>query len=177
MATSQFLVLGRVGHRHDYEETLLTVGSPGNPLGPKFTLSPSPRNDNHFLSFSIEPTCRRLPFTPQASRSHPPRAYLLAKQVHYLDVTSAFSWSVPALSDLQSELGISVVGGMVNDDEVTTEAVAKSGITNLGQLGPIEFYEELGRSFVFVGVGRPRISPSPWDALCMGVPVSVSRVM
>ena len=63
---------------------------------------------------------------------------------------------------------------MVDDDEVTTKALEGVGITNLGRLGKIEFYEELGRSFVFLGVGRPRISPSPWDALCMGLPVSHS---
>jgi hypothetical protein len=147
------------------------TGSPGNPLGPKFTLSPSPRNPNHFLSMSIEPTCRRLPFTPHTTRSHPPRAYLLAKQVHYLDDTPAFSWTLQALADLQRDLHISIVGGMADDDEFTRKSVEEYGIKNFGQLGKMEFYEELGRSFVLVGVGRPRISPSPWDALCMGVPV------
>lgn len=60
---------------------------------------------------------------------------------------------------------------MEDDDEFTRKSVEEYGITNFGQLGKMEFYEELGRSFVLVGVGRPRISPSPWDALCMGVPV------
>lgn len=149
-----------------------SLTSPGNPLGAQFTLSPSPRNDNHFLSFSIEPTCHRLPFVPHSRRAKPPQAYLLAKQVHYLDDTPAFSWTLPALVDLEREFGISVVGGMVDDDEVTSAAVHAAGLTNLGRLGKMEFYEELATSFVLVGVGRPRISPSPWDALCMGLPVS-----
>ncbi|WWD21842.1 hypothetical protein CI109_106330 [Kwoniella shandongensis] len=143
---------------------------PGNPLGPKFTLSPSPRNDNHFLSYSIEPTCRRLPYLPQSQRSKPPQAYLLAKQIHYLDDTPAFSWTLPALIDLQREFKIKVVGGMTDDDEVTAKAVQKIGLTNLGKLGKIDFYTQLAQSSVLIGVGRPRISPSPWDALCMGVP-------
>ncbi|RSH93084.1 hypothetical protein EHS25_007437 [Saitozyma podzolica] len=143
---------------------------PGNPLGAQFTLSPSPRNNNHFLSFSIEPTCHRLPFVPHSRRANPPQAYLLAKQVHYLDDTPAFSWTLPALVDLEREFGISVLGGMVDDDEATSAAVKAAGLTNLGRLGKMEFYEELASSFVLVGVGRPRISPSPWDALCMGLP-------
>jgi hypothetical protein len=61
---------------------------------------------------------------------------------------------------------------MVNDDGDTAAAVEAAGLKNLGQLGKIDFYKELARSFVLIGVGRPKISPSPWDALCMGVPVS-----
>ncbi|WVQ84839.1 hypothetical protein IAT38_006996 [Cryptococcus sp. DSM 104549] len=143
---------------------------PGNPLGPAFTLSPSPRNPNHFLSYSIEPTCRRLPYLPPALRSSPPQAYLLAKQMNYLDDTPKFSWTLPALVGLQDELGIQVVAGMKNDDEETAKRVEEIGLRNLGPLGKLEFYAQLAKSFVFIGVGRPRISPSPWDALCMGVP-------
>jgi hypothetical protein len=39
-------------------------------------------------------------------------------------------------------------------------------------LNKTEFYTQLAMSSVLVGVGKPRISPSPWDALCMGVPAS-----
>ena len=60
---------------------------------------------------------------------------------------------------------------MVNDDETTFTAVEESGVVNFGHLDKMEFYEALAGSFVLVGVGRPRISPSPWDALCMGLPV------
>ncbi|WVR07919.1 hypothetical protein IAU60_004962 [Kwoniella sp. DSM 27419] len=143
---------------------------PKNPLGAQFTLSPSPRNDNHFLSYSIEPTCRRLPWLDPGKRAHPPQAYLLAKQMHYLEDKPEFSWSLPALVDLQNKYGIKIVAGMTDDDEETSAKVKAIGLTNFGRLGKIEFYEALARSFVFVGVGRPRISPSPWDALCMGVP-------
>ncbi|ODN76400.1 hypothetical protein L198_08084 [Cryptococcus wingfieldii CBS 7118] len=152
--------------------------TPGNPLGPKFTLSPSPLNDNFFLSYSIEPTCLRLPFIPHSSRPKPPQAYLLAKQIDYLspfshndrDPYAQFAWTLPFLSGLQEEFNISVVGGMRDDNETMRGLVEESGIRNLGELGVVEFYEQLAESFVLVGVGQPRISPSPWDALCMGVP-------
>lgn len=92
--------------------------------------------------------------------------------MHYLDDTPAFSWTLPALMELQDEFGIQVVAGLKDDDPVTAKAVEDIGLKNLGRLGVMEFYEQLSKSFVLLGVGRPRISPSPWDALCMGVPVS-----
>ncbi|WRT69874.1 uncharacterized protein IL334_006865 [Kwoniella shivajii] len=141
-----------------------------NPLGNQFTLSPSPRNDNYFLSYSIEPTCRRLPSLPMSLRHDPPQAYLLAKQMHYLENSTAFSWTLETLKHLEVKYDIKVVGGMTEDDDSTKERLKQIGIENLGRLGKIQFYEQLSKSFVFLGVGRPRISPSPWDALCMGVP-------
>ncbi|WWC73904.1 uncharacterized protein I206_107876 [Kwoniella pini CBS 10737] len=141
-----------------------------NPLGEQFTLSPSPRNNNYFLSYSIEPTCRRLPSLPTSERSHPPQAYLLAKQIKYLEDTPRFSWTLEALAKLQDDYGIKVVAGMTDDDEVISQQVKEAGLTNLGRLNKLDFYLQLSKSFVFIGVGQPRISPSPWDALCMGVP-------
>ncbi|EIW71341.1 hypothetical protein TREMEDRAFT_42765 [Tremella mesenterica DSM 1558] len=142
----------------------------GNPLGPTFTLSPFAKTPNTLMSLSIEPTCKRLPYLPSAYRPHPPQAWLLAKQVHYLDNTTAFSWTLEALTGLQKEFGIHVKGGMVDDDAETLKRVKAANIENVGRLGKIEFYEELAKSSVLIGVGRPRISPSPWDALCVGVP-------
>lgn len=78
---------------------------------------------------------------------------------------------------LQDEFGIQIVAGLKDDDPVTAKAVADIGLKNLGRLGVMEFYEQLSKSFVLLGVGRPRISPSPWDALCMGVPVGGQRML
>jgi hypothetical protein len=148
-----------------------TESSPGNPLGPEFTLSPSSLNDNHFLSYSIEPTCRRLPFRSASPRASPPQAYLLAKDVIYLVDKPKFSWTLPALKALEAEFRIQVVGGMRTVNAEAAKAVQAAGIKNVGLLSKIDFYKMLSSSFVLVGVGQPRISPSPWDALCMGVPV------
>jgi hypothetical protein len=93
--------------------------------------------------------------------------------VDYLDSLPETAWTIPLLSSLQDEFGIKVVGGMDNNDGVTNRLIENYGMTNFGQLGKFDFFEHLSRSFVLVGVGRPKISPSPWDALCMGVPVSV----
>ncbi|WVN87446.1 uncharacterized protein L203_102627 [Cryptococcus depauperatus CBS 7841] len=143
---------------------------PGNVLGADFTLSPSPHNPNHLLSYSIEPVCRQLSSLLPSDRAHPSQAYLLAKQMHYLDNSSLFSWTLIALKGLEETFGIKVVGGIREDDEETKKEFEKLGLKNLGELDQMEFYRQIARSFVLVGVGRPRISPSPWDALCVGVP-------
>lgn len=141
-----------------------------HPLGANFTISPAP-NNNHFLGYSIEPTCASLPKADASTRGQPPQAFLLAKQSHYLDSAPEFAWSIPALSQLQSKQRVVVAGGMVDDDSRVTKKIKAAGLRNYGKLGKIDFYEQLAKSFVLLGVGRPRISPSPWDALCMGVPV------
>jgi hypothetical protein len=91
----------------------------------------------------------------------------------YLDDKPGFSWTLPLLGELQVALDISVVGGIVDDSAVTASKLQAVGITNFGQLGKLEFYGAMANSFVLIGVGAPRISPSPWDALCMGVPVRI----
>lgn len=160
-----------------WSEFTLTVYSPGNPLGPQFTLSPSPRNNNHFLSFSIEPTCRRLPYLPHEDRAYPPQAYLLTKQMRYFDPDNTFqgffAWTIPGLGNIQRKLRIRITGGINRDNEDLSKEYDRAGLHNVGQLDKIGFYNQLARSFVLVGIGKPRISPSPFDAMCMGVPVSI----
>jgi hypothetical protein len=143
--------------------------SPGNPLGKEFTLSPFLRNDNFHLPLSIEPTCRSI---PAPKKPHIKHAYLLTKQMRYLVDEPAFSWTIPGLAGIQQRLGIKILGGIKIDREEVAQYYDESGLTNLGELDKAEFYRHLGMSSVLVGIGRPRISPSPWDALCMGVPVS-----
>jgi hypothetical protein len=146
--------------------------SPGNPLGKDFTLSPFIRNDNFHLSLSVEPTCKRLPYLDPNQRAKPKHAYLLAKDTKYLVDEPKFSWTIPGLAKIQHRLGIKVLAGMKVDRPEVEESFEQHGLTNVGQLNKTEFYRQLAISSVLVGVGRPRISPSPWDALCMGVPVS-----
>lgn len=146
------------------------TSSARNPLGEQFTLSPSPLNNNTLLSYSIEPSCRRIPLLSPHERAHPPQAYLLAKQGTYF-LEGQFVWSIPYFGHLRRSLGINIIGGMNNDNETIAAQFDRAGVTNYGRMDKMKFYEKLGQSFVLLGVGKPRISPSPWDALCMGVPV------
>ena len=175
MEIAKLLVLGRVS-------SLLVpnqlIKSPGNPLGKDFTLSPFIRNDNFHLSLSIEPTCKRIPTLSESQKPKIKHAYMLAKQMVYLNGT-AFSWTIPGLAKIQDRLGIKILGGMKKQLPELAELVKEfeqHDLTNLGQLNKMEFYTQLAMSSVLIGVGQPRISPSPWDALCMGVPVSLSPI-
>jgi hypothetical protein len=167
MALVKFLVLGRVS------DSFLTSAhkfSPGNPLGSQFTLSPFFRNDNFHLSLSIEPTCKTIPTLRPAQKPKFKHAYLLSKQMRYMTGTT-FSWTIPGLAEIQRRLNIKILGGMKDDRPLLADLFVLHNLTNLGQLNKTEFYTQLAMSSVLVGVGKPRISPSPWDALCMGVPV------
>ncbi|KAE9392831.1 hypothetical protein BT96DRAFT_967329 [Gymnopus androsaceus JB14] len=63
---------------------------------------------------------------------------------------------------------LSLVGGMLNDTEY--ESSVPTPIVNLGLMQQEDFFRELGLSRVLIGIGLPALSPTPYDALCMGVP-------
>jgi hypothetical protein len=99
----------------------------------------------------------------------------MAKRTSYLSSDNpSFPWTVPDLGRIAKELDMEIVVGLGEDDDAATgEMVKENGIVDLGKLGKEDFMEELGKSSVVIGAGRPFISPSPWDALCMGTPVSL----
>ncbi|KAJ8523351.1 hypothetical protein ONZ45_g166 [Pleurotus djamor] len=143
---------------------------PRHPLGNAWTLSPEnyplidPVNSagNYYLGYSIERSCMATPFVHVESR--PMQAYVLAKQISYL-YNSDFAWKGMSLKPSGS---LQIVSGMRNDTNGPSSI--PEGWTNLGRLNKTQFYEQLGRSRVLIGIGRPFMSPSPYDALCMGVP-------
>ncbi len=144
----------------------------GNPLGNAWTLSPenwpliSPQNsrDNYYLGYSIEKTCLHIPITPNEER--PRQAYILAKETLYF---SAKEYAWPALAFDPAPIDVKLIAGIARYNPSPLDTLPK-GITDVGKLNKTQFYEHLGRSRVLVGIGRPVLSPSPYDALCMGVP-------
>ncbi|KAJ7870430.1 hypothetical protein B0H13DRAFT_2350389 [Mycena leptocephala] len=138
--------------------------SPDNPLGRKWTLSPEDYRGTHYiemhqradergtaewanntyLGYSIEPQCARQPFIPHQDR--PWKAYVLAKEA--------------------GGRGIQFMAGV---RERVLPEFFPSNITNLG-FSSTEFYTRLAESRVLVGVGTPVTSPTPYEALCLGVP-------
>ncbi|KAJ8502525.1 hypothetical protein ONZ45_g11674 [Pleurotus djamor] len=143
-----------------------------HPLGSPWTLSPenypllNPKNSglNFYLGYSIERTCMTIPFTPAKDR--PMQAYILSKQTSYLTQQRRFSWSKIKFND--PPFPLTFIAGMRNstDGSVTIP----EGWHNLGQLNKTQFFHQLERSRVLVGIGSPTLSPSPYDALCMGLP-------
>ncbi|KAJ7594912.1 hypothetical protein C8J56DRAFT_927958 [Mycena floridula] len=147
-------------------------GGPSNPLGAGWTLSPedygriSPSNkeQNVYLGYSIQNTCQKIEIPPSGER--PLHAYILAKNPEYF-VHENYPWSNVSF-DHPPIPGLSVVAGLYVDDEHKKDI--PPGLVNMGSLKQKEFYRELGHSRVLIGIGSPYLSPSPYDALCMGVP-------
>lgn len=147
------------------------MNSVANPLGPEWTLSPHMTNSNRFISYSIEPSCLRHSFVSYPLRPEN-RTYIFGKNTIYLvPGHNDTAWTVSELNKISEDLSLDAFVAM-NENEAEASAQIKSSdyITNVGRLGPAEFRNQLATSRVFVGVGRPRISPSPFDALCLGVP-------
>lgn len=142
-----------------------------HPLGAQWTLSPEPYatfpslkhkpEHNFYTGYSVEAYCGDV--VPVNEREH--RAYILAKVPEYLE-PPRFAFSNHVFNDMKQDFGFNFVAGIGK----TGSALPDAGITNLGFLSLAEFRRALGYSKVLVGVGRPRLSPTPYDGLCMGLP-------
>ncbi|KAJ7771080.1 hypothetical protein DFH07DRAFT_241000 [Mycena maculata] len=146
---------------------------PDNPLGEKWTLSPEdyrPPKPNTYLGYSIEAQCHRHPFVPHSERSQ--QAYILAKELFFFH-PSGRAWP-PEFFDLASEsTGVAILAGAKDSPGAPVQASPSDlapSIKNLGPMEQDEFYDVLSRSVVLIGMGDPVLSPTPYDALCLGVP-------
>ncbi|KAI5889172.1 uncharacterized protein SCHCODRAFT_02633734 [Schizophyllum commune H4-8] len=147
-------------------------GGHAHPLGGPWTLSPEnypllmggDSVNNTYLGYSIERACEKLPVVAHTER--PKQAYILAKRLSYF-YDHNFAWRDVAFDDAGSPARF--VAGMIEDADAAGKSVP-AGVANHGRLNKTAFYLELARSRVLVGIGSPLLSPSPYDALCMGVP-------
>lgn len=159
-----------------------------HPIGGPFTLSPEDYStwkttahgrNNHYLGYSLERTCLKAPYTPHASR--PRQAYVFAKHLKFFIEPEYFLWDAlspkngeeqVAQSDfyttLQADANMTFVGRMRHD---VPGLDIPAGITELPHMpNRTAFVQALGSSRVLLGVGNPPMSPTPWEALCLGVP-------
>jgi len=130
-----------------------------------------------FTSYSIEEKCTPLPVLPPEKREH--RVYMLMKELAYAHYDAA--WDPSFYSDAADELGIRFVAGYNNSPDFKPDGkdppeggwdeIEDPGkVDNLHQMPREKFLEEVGKSKLMIGVGLPTWSPSPYDALCLGVP-------
>ncbi|KAJ7181017.1 hypothetical protein C8R46DRAFT_1211303 [Mycena filopes] len=158
---------------------------PNHPLGPKWVLSPEPyalepgmnmNTSNTYLGYSIEHACALTPFIP-ASERPPGQAWILAKRLDYLAPEKEPAWSTADYDAATeaSRVRYALGAGLA---EWETGAGAKeegelqlpSEYVNHGRLEKGHFVQQLAQSRVLIGIGNPIVSPTPWDALCLGVP-------
>ena len=143
-----------------------------HPLGAQWTFTPSPNNNHTFLSYSVEPTCLKPPDVRGTPTPSTKKAYLFAKFDGYFLQNDRFPWSIDIFGEIQSRLGIEFISGFQDGSKELTHRFSEVGIVNYGKMVKDRFFEKLRETFVVVGMGLPVISPTPWDGLCMGVPVS-----
>ncbi|KAF7356321.1 hypothetical protein MVEN_00964400 [Mycena venus] len=150
--------------------------NPANPLGAKWTLSPEPyRGGTTYLGYSIEGQCAKYPFIPHGQRKA--QVYILAKFLKFFHPDSR-TWKPEFFDAATNATGLSFV--MAARDLPGAPKISPSdlpaSLENLidpsGRSGlkQAEFYDVLSRSVALVGVGNPMLSPTPYDALCLGVP-------
>ncbi|KAJ6471157.1 hypothetical protein C8R47DRAFT_988443 [Mycena vitilis] len=159
--------------------------SPHNPLGRKWTLSPEDvkSEGNTYLGYSIESQCARPTFIPHQHRPH--QAYVLAKEAKYF-AHEDYAYGADFFDAASAAAGIRFVAGV---RQSVLPEYFPNNITNVGFQSPGRFYELLAESRVLVGIGMPvtqvfgqgnhcpvadfnRVisSPTPYEALCLGVP-------
>ncbi|CAA7268507.1 unnamed protein product [Cyclocybe aegerita] len=150
----------------------------------KWILSANPDNKDpspiQYIGYSLEDECRQTHPIRLAQRTH--RAWLLMKQLTYA-YDSSFAWnrSYFSLAHHSPELrGLTFTGGWIVNQHYqwkpevqgTMEDIEDraNGVLNVGKLDPRQFIEAVSMSKVMVGMGNPWWSPSPYGALCLGVP-------
>ncbi|KAK7024999.1 hypothetical protein R3P38DRAFT_3533140 [Favolaschia claudopus] len=159
-----------------------------NPLGAQWTLSPEdyrPRRNTTYLGYSVEPQCTKYPFIPHSQRGQEkaPQVYILAKYLKFFNPALRPAWTPEIFDAAANETGARFLMAARHLPEESDEQRARSrngvakSIENtlegrLDEEVPTqkEFYGMLGRSVALVGMGNPMLSPTPYDALCLGVP-------
>ncbi|BEI80569.1 hypothetical protein CcaverHIS002_0110980 [Cutaneotrichosporon cavernicola] len=148
-------------------------------LGGRWVLAPEdydlwrPEKPGHtYIGYSIEKRCDKFPmFT---NREH--RALILAKKVEYFTkeknlfhglLGPARDGVTPVFNDMAQPVNFKLISTAGEAGDPIDE---EEGIETVGRKDQGEWTEILARSKALVGIGDPALSPSPYYALCMGVP-------
>lgn len=132
---------------------------------------------NTYLGYSVEDSCMKQPFIPHTERPRG-RVYAMAKSMSYFAAQPDRAWPVTFFSNARKKIqtpgGVSFVLGAHNDTDFAKEyglsipdMPSDGSVENLGLMDTETFMEEVARSRVLLGVGRPAISPTPYQGLCL----------
>lgn len=135
-----------------------------HPWGPSRVMAPYEFPDHYYLGYALDHHCGKNPVVPpELKKDH---AFILSKRLSYYYKNPAFlpdTW----LNVSQSS-GLEMISAVYDDTK--GEHVIPEGIRTLGRLSREDFYAMVASSRAMVGNGLPVLSPSPFDALCIGVP-------
>jgi len=144
-----------------------------NPLGLKWTLAPEDYTieglpKTSYVGYSIEETCRQYRFVPHSERED--QAWVLAKYLHYFAPQFHAAWLTADFDAATAETGITFAMGSYESGHPEVKPELPSTKVNFGRLNQSSFMEHLSQTRVLVGMSNPVISPTPYDALCLGIP-------
>ncbi|KAF7761465.1 hypothetical protein Agabi119p4_9457 [Agaricus bisporus var. burnettii] len=162
------------------------LGNNDFPMKGKWLLSANPDYDYpdfessliQYIGYSTEHMCTKIPLVPLEERKT--QVWMLMKQLIYV-YHPRFAWNRTYFPLIHEELDIDFVGGWeINKDylgwgkdieeEILEIEDREKGVYNFGML-PIEaFYDQVRDSIMMIGMVNPAWSPSPIEALCLGVP-------
>ncbi|KAJ3348395.1 hypothetical protein HDU83_001347 [Entophlyctis luteolus] len=137
-----------------------------HPLGEQWCITPEnyhswgPNSNDIYIGYSIENDCKDVPFIPWEDR--PNNTFILAKKFEYISGSKIKKEIFERLSAASNSHPIQFYGNYENSEAIT-------GVNVLSFMPRNEFQAFLSKTKVLLGVGSPRISPSPYEALCLGV--------
>jgi len=89
----------------------------------------------------------------------------MAKRLTYLAESDRRAWPPHFYETAAQTTGLNFIMGASDDGPHP-----KVNVTNLGLLEQPNFLKAISQSKILVGVGLPFLSPTPYEALCLGVP-------
>ncbi|KAF7981431.1 hypothetical protein HWV62_33429 [Athelia sp. TMB] len=145
-----------------------------HPLGAPWILQPEDYTLQHpewqrsaYIGYTIEESCRSRSLIPVNEREE--RAYVMTKWSENFESGPETAWPEDYYEAAVRELGIGFVAGANHRDGDSGVELPQT-IQNLGQMARIDFQHHIAFSKVLIGVGRPAVSVTPYEALCLGVP-------
>ncbi|KAL7416443.1 hypothetical protein BDY24DRAFT_412626 [Mrakia frigida] len=141
------------------------VGEERHPLGRAWVVTPIPVEGHTIIGSSIEHKCTATPWVPPSERKN--QAFILGKVHSYFDRYEA-AWTLETYQTIADETGLELVS--VSKDDTEGRLRLPAPIKSLGSLSREDFLLELSQSKVLIGIGFPLVSPTPYEALCLGIP-------
>lgn len=124
-----------------------------------------------YSGYSIEKRCKAIPIPEE--REH--RALILGKDTAYFKADrnmfpGMLASTAASMPEFVHENGTREAFKLTAVAGGRHQELDEKGIENLGFMPMADWYQEVAKSKMLVGLGSPPQSPSAYDALCLGVP-------
>ncbi|BEJ16770.1 hypothetical protein CspHIS471_0601710 [Cutaneotrichosporon sp. HIS471] len=138
-------------------------------LGNKWVLTPYAYPGHTHVPMSIEQACLALPPVTQEDKDQADAVIVLAKLPQYFHVGPAKT-AVAAFGRIRDAITPTKLWTATTDNEIERYPLPEA-VTQLGKQDPETYQGLVGKARALLGIGLPVISPTPYEALCRGVPV------